>query len=346
MRSDAISYAERVEPGIFEAKPAGWLTEDELIAQTGINHWNLVRWRGKGLIVKPITPRLGFAIGTASYYPPIAVPMIRRLDELRLASRDADEWLWRLWLEDFPADIRLWVDERLAKAQQKLSVIKNDEDLEMVAATLPPPGRGDPRKLLHKPFRRAAEPEKTDHPTSLMIWALAVATGIDLPATLYDPTPPLFKILKQVGGLPDDGFPLPDDDLHVEQMSLDLLRKILANVKDDAEFEKAREDWKLISGLAEGTYEVNWNNLRGKVSRHLRRGLNKTRIPAPPPAVDYLLACWRDYTARAILLPFLIFVRRSSDHSRRLSQNLALAAIFISEARWREGGMARKGANP
>jgi hypothetical protein len=56
----------------LDAKPDGWLNEAELIAVTGINHWNLVRWRGKGLVVKPMIPRLGFAIGTASYYPPIA----------------------------------------------------------------------------------------------------------------------------------------------------------------------------------------------------------------------------------------------------------------------------------
>jgi hypothetical protein len=52
--------------------------------------------------------------------------------------------------------------------------------------------------------------------------------------------------LKEVGGLPDD-MPPPDDELHVEQMSLAFLRKILASVKDETEIERARSDWKIIS---------------------------------------------------------------------------------------------------
>jgi len=95
---------------------------------------------GRGWSSKPINPRLGFAIGTASYYPPIAVPMIKRLDELRQKTRNPDEWLWRLWLEDFPADILLWTDERLAAEQKKLAPIRNDRDLETVIAGIPAPG--------------------------------------------------------------------------------------------------------------------------------------------------------------------------------------------------------------
>jgi hypothetical protein len=132
-------------------------------------------------------------------------------------------------------------------------------------------------------------------------------------------------------GLPDD-MPPPDDDLHVEQMSLPFLRRILASVKDEAELDQARSDWKLISGLAEGANVINWDGLKGTLSRHMRRNLRKHRLPSPPPAVDYLLACWRDFTARAILLPFLIFIRRSPDHSRNLSHNLALAAIIASRS--------------
>jgi hypothetical protein len=314
-----------------DTKPEGWLDEEELVAATGVNHWNLVRWRGKGLIVKPINPRLGFAIGTASYYPPIAVPMIKRLGELRQITRNPDEWLWRLWLEDFPADIRLWTDERLAAEQEKLAPIQNDRDLETVVAGIPTPGRNDPHRLIYKPFTRTSDRHKEDHPKSLMLWAAAVATGIDLPASLYDPTPPLLKILKKVGDLPDD-MPPPDDDLHVEQMSLAFLRKILASVKNETEIERSRSDWKLISGLAERANVIDWDGLKGSLPRHVRRILRKRRLPPPPPAVDYFIACWRDFTARAVLLPFLIFIRRSPDHSQKLSYNLALAALAASRA--------------
>jgi hypothetical protein len=246
MRKTPGSYAMDSAAVSLDTKPEGWLDEEELVAATGINHWNLVRWRGKGLVVKPINPRLGFAIGTASYNPPIAVPMIKRLDELREKTHNPDEWLWRLWLEDFPADIRLWTDQRLVAEQKKLAPIQNDRDLETVTASIPSPRRNDPHWLIFKPFIRTSGRHKEDHPKSLMLWAAAVAAGIDLPATLYDPTPPLLKILKEVGGLPDD-MPPPDDELHVEQMSLAFLRKILASVKDETEIERARSDWKIIS---------------------------------------------------------------------------------------------------
>jgi hypothetical protein len=300
------------------------------VAATQVNHWNLVRWRAKGLVVKPDVPRLGFAVGTASYSPPVAVPMINRLNELRQQTRDPDEWLWRLWLEDFPADIRLWTDERLAAEQQKLAPIQTDSDLEAAIAAIPQPRRNDPHRLLYKPFARSTDPREKDNPKSLMFWAVAVAAGIDLPASLYDPTPPLFKILKKVGGLADDMLP-PDDDLYVEQMSLTFLRKILASAKDD-ELERARADWKVISALAERAAVIDWSALKGKLPRRVRRSLGRRRLPSPPPAVDYLIGCWRSFTARAVLLPFLIFVRQTREHSETLSRNLLLAAEAASRA--------------
>jgi len=331
MRKEPESYAMDPATAPPDTKPEGWLDEAELVAATGINHWNLVRWRGKGLVVKPINPRLGFAVGTASYYPPIAVPMIKRLDELRQSTRNPDQWLWRLWFEDFPADIRLWTDDRLAAEQKNLAPIRNDRDLETIISAIPAPGRKDPHRLIYKPFNRTSDRHKGDHPKSLMFWAAAVAAGIDLPASLYDPMPPLLKILKKAGGLPDD-MPPPDDDLHVEQMSLAFLRKILASVKNEAELERARSDWKLISCLAERANVIDWEGLMRGLPRRVRRSLTKRRLPPPPPAVDYLIACWRDFTARAVLLPFLIFIRRSPDHAQTLSYNLALAAIVASRA--------------
>ena len=205
-----------------------------------------------------------------------------------------------------------------------------------VTASIPSPRRNDPHWLIFKPFIRTSGRHKEDHPKSLMLWAAAVAAGIDLPAFLYDPTPPLLKILKEVGGLPDD-MPPPDDELHVEQMSLAFLRKILASVKDETEIERARSDWKIISDLAERANVIDWDSLKGSLPRHVRRSLTRRRLPLPPPAVDYFIACWREFTARAVLLPFLIFIRRSPEHSQNLSRNLALAAIVASRATGRAG---------
>ena len=55
----------------------GWLTEEQLIAETGIGRFTLDRRRREGLV--PWDRRfLGFGVGTLTVYPPIAVPMIRR----------------------------------------------------------------------------------------------------------------------------------------------------------------------------------------------------------------------------------------------------------------------------
>jgi hypothetical protein len=50
---------------------AGWLTEKQLIANTGGGSFTLDRWRREGLI--PWDRRfLGFGEGTVTVYPPIA----------------------------------------------------------------------------------------------------------------------------------------------------------------------------------------------------------------------------------------------------------------------------------
>jgi hypothetical protein len=82
-----------------------WVSEPELIAATGANRHNLIRWRQQELIPRPRRRFLGFGVGTASEYPPVTIDMIRRLDALRHKSRNIDDWRWQLWLDGFPIDI-------------------------------------------------------------------------------------------------------------------------------------------------------------------------------------------------------------------------------------------------
>ena len=59
---------------------------EQLIAETGIGIFTLDRRRREGLV--PWNRRfLGFAVGTRTVYPPIAVPMIRRIQELQRSDK-------------------------------------------------------------------------------------------------------------------------------------------------------------------------------------------------------------------------------------------------------------------
>ena len=79
--------------------PNGWMTRDELLAATGVSERNLVNWRAEGFVPQPQRLFLGGGRGTAAFYRAESVAMIRRLHELQQQGRDANAWLWGLWLD-------------------------------------------------------------------------------------------------------------------------------------------------------------------------------------------------------------------------------------------------------
>ena len=54
-----------------------------------------------------------------------SVAIIHRLYELQRQARDADAWLWGLWLDpaDYPVDIQPWILRRLDHAQKAIKAI-------------------------------------------------------------------------------------------------------------------------------------------------------------------------------------------------------------------------------
>jgi len=297
--------------------PEGWLSEAELVAATGISARNLTRWRGQGLIPRPKVIRLG-AAGTASSYPPISVPMIKRLYELQREARDVDAWIWGLWLDDhdFPADIRCWAVTTLAAAKDSIAPINDVDHLETAVAAIPLAGRKSPLRRIYARVRRPSDR------SSLIVWSLAVGIGITPPASLYDRSQPVFQTLKKATGLPKRER-LPDRELHIERMSFAHLVEIIAGATG-IELEGTRQVCRRIAALAAAGELVDWGAVDATLSRHTRRSLKARRI-SPPAAVGQLLAQWCDFTHRAALLPFLIAVRRSPDHSTILSQRLTIA---------------------
>jgi len=100
--------------------PKGWISLHELRARTGASDRNLSELRRLGLgVPEPLLMSLGRR-GTVSYYPPETVRLIDRINELRQQVRDADKWLWQLWLDGFKVDIRSWARKHLDSLQERL----------------------------------------------------------------------------------------------------------------------------------------------------------------------------------------------------------------------------------
>ena len=57
--------------------------------------------------------------------------------------------------------------------------------------------------------------------------------------------------------------------------------------------------------------------------------MQRTSSAQPPAPVDFFLKQWRDFAARAVILPFLIYIRRLPDYSHKLSEILAVAGSAL-----------------
>src|ERR1700730_7671545 len=93
-------------PQSVSPPPDGWISLQELCAQTGVSGRNLAEWRRLGLGVPEPLPISQGRRGTVSYYKPETVVLIDRLNELRQQTRDADKYLWQLWLGGVTGHIR------------------------------------------------------------------------------------------------------------------------------------------------------------------------------------------------------------------------------------------------
>lgn len=299
-----------------EKAPDDWFSEEGLIAATGIGHFNLVRWRQQGLVPKPARRHLGFAVGTASFYPPITVPMIRRLDELRGQTHNVDAWFWGLWLDGYPIDIERWAGARLALLLKKASGLDNIAEINRLAAVAA--GKSATRADPHRPlFRRL---QKLDSRGSLLSAACAIGVGVEAAISFSDPNSPAWTALQTAAGL--GGSALPDPEIDVEKMSLGRLRNILAGATV-AEMEQARIDCKAITAAADTAERVDWYKARTELALPRQGGSNR-----PLARFECLLEIWRNFDVRAVILPFLIHLRREG-YSQQLDEQLTDLALSL-----------------
>jgi hypothetical protein len=108
------------------------------------------------------------AKGNRLLLPVETVRLVDRLNELRQQIRDADKWLWQLWLDGFNVEMRLWTKRHLDRLQKKLG---GGVDLKSLRS---PVGR----QLSHRVRRASARVE------FIRAW-LAVAAGLAPLVNLY-----------------------------------------------------------------------------------------------------------------------------------------------------------------
>jgi hypothetical protein len=267
-----------------------------------------------------------------AFYRAESVPMIRRLYELQRQGRDADAWLWGLWLDsaDYPVDIRPWILRRLDHAQEAIKAIGDDPDeVERHVA-----GALKHARLTRNLHRRGINPS---HLRDLMLWAYRVAADIQQHERLDKPDSPILDTLRRVGGLTEKGFPAPDQRLGVELMAVAWFHEVIEQAHPDA-LEQVRRDCRAIDRLANAAVRIDWRAAHPAIQSDVqlvigglpeppsvRARKHARKRPPVPVIVRFLLSLWGEFDTRAIVISGLVAFRQSPDHGKRLTEILALS---------------------
>jgi hypothetical protein len=289
-----------------------WLTEEQLIAETGIGRLTLDRRRREGLV--PWNRRfLDFGVGTCTVYPPIAVPMIQRLQELRQEFKGIDRWRWALWLEGYPVDILGWHDRLLRLNNSAEALAKGTIKTVVVQAA----GKGRLRGRPHQPiFNRVRQWQARQ---AVLQWSVAVGVGAEPPASIYTPGLPAAKAFSKATSAAQP----PDPSLEIEKMSFKRLHKIISSASV-SDIELARRDCVRLTGLVKLAASLDWHKVRDAL------GVTHQGRPASPIApFERLIGLWDNLDFRACLIPFLMFVRSRSGYRYELEERFASLEIEL-----------------
>jgi hypothetical protein len=263
-----------------------WLAEETITARTGADRRRLTWLRQNGLIPPPRRQSRGLHKGTASWYPPVTIEMIRRIDALKAKTRNADHWRWCLWLEGFPIEIGKHLAASIDEILEPFAGIRDAGDLDnaLLSTRLRRPGKRNtvPAKrsagrLLYARVRKPAAWH------SLLSWSGGIGLGFDVDGTAFDAVVRAFK-------LPAD-WRLPPIDK--SNASLAVLKDALLNMSP-AEIEQGRKDMSVVSELAD-------------------RLCRFSEAEHAPAWLKFLRGGWDEFISRAMLVAFLTMLRRSPD---------------------------------
>jgi hypothetical protein len=281
--------------------PDGWLSEQVLISLTGVPRRRLVSWRQQDLIPRPERRFLGNHKGSVSYYPPVVLEAVRRLEILKIECRDVDEWRWRLWLEGFPSEIHKHLSDKVTGLVNLAKSVDNFDTLEGHLKGGIHPKRETAFRFLQDRVRK--QPDRN----TLFTWAASLGLGMDPPAALGDPSTPLFDILKRSVGL-DGDWSAPN----LPSFSIEALRMALSD-SSDAERQQSRRDWTLIDGIVTA----------------LDRGASPRDAPT---LIRFFLRLWKDFRTRSLLVGGLIALRREPDYSAGIDAGLGALSWLIDQS--------------
>jgi hypothetical protein len=243
--------------------------------------------------------------------------MIRRAVELRKNRVGDDGVFWGLWLDGYPVDVALWIDERL-KLLQKKAAGATQADIAAAArqAARKPAKRTSPLRAV---FRRLQEQEGR---RNFLSWAGAIGIGIEPAFSLYAAGSVLTKAFEKAVGTDR----LPDLELELEKMSVPRLRDILAKATAD-ELEQARRDCKTIGDLVALAERVDWGRVRARLDVP-RQGVSEGR-GGPIEPFESLVSLWRSYDNRAGVICYLIFVRSLPGYRYSVDETFASKAVEL-----------------
>jgi hypothetical protein len=327
--------------------PDNWISEAEVIAATRVSSRNLAQWRAHGIVIGK-RRFLGRSGGTTPcFYPPDTVSLIQRLYELRRTVRDADRWVWQLWLEGFSTDVRKWAIQRLRGDLKLVEDVGPDGVAEgaLGAAKAKPPGRfGAVRGF----FNRVRKPADR---LALFSWVAAAFAGYEQQASIHTAEPPIFDIILKGMGIPRSTLAPPKVDL--DRMPVCLFHQTLV-IASHHELEQARRDWQAIARLIEALESTDWGvggcELDAKIEALTKsrpeppskrqRKARRRRPYARPPIVDLVLEGLLEPKMRPYLLALFVGIRCSSrENSNAFTQAIALAESLISRLPQRTGDL-------
>lgn len=291
----------------------------DLLAATGYEKRDLWDLRRRGLFpFKPERTRVAGRRGSASRYPIEALDYLRDLAEVqRQFPRNADEWVWRMWLDpaDWTIDLRAWVLASLDRMLDKTMRAK------AAGATLKP---GVQRRL---PGAGLVRNEKSCRAAS--DWMVAWALGNERP-DLYSAAPEgmpelsFFDLLLRFAGPPFEVLQVPRFKGRRERISerggpylLARFRRIIA-LAPDRDIQQARRDWRAISRLIEAAEQVDWNKVPAFTAPGAKpqppswaaRKARRIRRKPPPNFIKLSIENWkRSFDVRALMFSFLLIDR-------------------------------------
>ena len=292
---------------------ADWLTEEQLLAETRVGVFTLDRWRREGLV--PWNRRfLRFGVGTRTVYPPIAVPMIRRTQELQWEYKGVDRWRWAVWLEGFPVDLVQWQEDRLLRLKSRAEALVKG-NVKTVVAEVASKGRlrGKPHQPIFNHLRQWQARR------AVLEWSVAIGVAAVAPTSIYTPGSPAAKAFSKATGATRP----PDPSLEIENMSFARLHKI-ATSATASQIELARLDCNRLSGLVTLAASLDWRRVRDAL------GVTHQGGPGTPIApFQRLIGLWDDLDFRAILVPFLVFVRSRTGYRYELDERFASLEVEL-----------------